>query len=112
MMKIFVANFDEDINEDDLEALFGKYGPVTNVTVWFNERTNRSQGFGFVETSDDADAERAIERLNGRWWNGRRLINFATCHSDRENNPDLKVKKVETDRRLSRGDGEIRASQQ
>jgi RNA recognition motif-containing protein len=72
-MKIFVANFEEETDEKDLETLFGKYGAVTNVTIWFNERTNRSEGFGFVEISDDSDAERAIERLNGHWWNGRRL---------------------------------------
>ena len=72
-MNIFVANFDEDIREDDLEELFEKYGPVRNVTIWFNSRTNQSDGWGFVEISDDSDAERAIERLTGRWWNGRRL---------------------------------------
>jgi RNA recognition motif-containing protein len=43
-VNIFVANFDEEIREDDLEELFEKYGPVTNVTIWFNSRTNQSEG--------------------------------------------------------------------
>jgi RNA recognition motif-containing protein len=72
-VNIFVANFDEEIREDDLEELFGKYGPVRDVTIWFNSRTGQSEGWGFVEISDDSDAERAIEKLDGRWWNGRRL---------------------------------------
>jgi RNA recognition motif-containing protein len=72
-MDIFVANFDEDVREDDLKKLFSEFGTVDNVTIWFNSRTGESNGFGFVDMPDDWEAKEAIESLNRRWWNGRRL---------------------------------------
>jgi RNA recognition motif-containing protein len=72
-MNLFVANFDEDVTEEDLEDLFTRYGEVANVTIWINLKTGKSDGFGFVEVKDDWDAERAIERLDGKWWRGMRL---------------------------------------
>jgi RNA recognition motif-containing protein len=72
-MEIFVANFKDEIEEVDLERLFGKYGEVTDVEIICNWRTGESAGYAFVEMPDDDDAEFAIEQLNGHWWNGRRL---------------------------------------
>jgi cold-inducible RNA-binding protein len=72
-MKLFVANFGDHTDEDDLEELFGKYGKVEDVMIWVNSRTAEPEDWGFVEISDEFDAERAIQKLDGRWWNGRRL---------------------------------------
>jgi RNA recognition motif-containing protein len=72
-MDIFVANFDEKVREDDLKELFSDFGRVDDVTIWYNSRTGESDGFGFVDMPNDREAEEAIEKLNGRWWNGKRL---------------------------------------
>jgi RNA recognition motif-containing protein len=68
-----VANFDEYTDEQDLEILFGNYGRVNDVMIWINSESGKPAGWGFVEMGHDDDAERAIERLDGRYWNGRRL---------------------------------------
>ena len=72
-MTLFVANFDKRTEKEDLEELFREYGEVTDVKIFRDRETDESLGYGFVEMADDWDAERAMKRLNGRWWNGRRL---------------------------------------
>jgi RNA recognition motif-containing protein len=72
-MKIFVANFDRQTRESELEELFSEYGQVQLASIGFNWRTEEQEEWGFVEMPNDDDAERAIERLNARRWNGRRL---------------------------------------
>ena len=72
-MVLFVANFDKQTDEDDLQTKFRKYAEVTTVTICRDRETEESLGYGFVEIPDDWDAERAIRHLNGRWWKGRRL---------------------------------------
>jgi RNA recognition motif-containing protein len=70
-MDIFVGNFDGDTNEEDLESLFREYGKVASVTIWISSASKG--GYGFVDMPDESEAELAIERLNGRRRNGRRL---------------------------------------
>ena len=72
-MNIFVANFDSDVTEDDVEDLFDGYGTVGTVTVWRDLDTGESKGYGFVHMPDDSEAESAIRDLDGKWWHGRRL---------------------------------------
>jgi RNA recognition motif-containing protein len=72
-MNIYVANFDKDIKEEDLEHIFEKYGRVASVSIFGDWETGESRGFGFVEMPDEWEAERAIGKIDGRWWNGRRL---------------------------------------
>jgi RNA recognition motif-containing protein len=72
-MKIFVANFDRKTGERELEALFSEYGRVQEATIAFNWKTEEQEEWGFVEIQDNDDAERAIRKLNGCWWNGQRL---------------------------------------
>jgi RNA recognition motif-containing protein len=72
-MVIYIANFDKQTDEDDLEVLFSHYGTVNNVNIFRDRETEEPLGYAFVEMSDDQDAERAIKRLNGRFWNGRQL---------------------------------------
>ena len=75
---LFVANLDESVQGDDLNALFSPYGKVNSARVWIDFETRASRGFGFVEMEDDYGAKLAIEELNGRWWVGRRLkVSFA-----------------------------------
>ena len=69
-MEIFVANFDTDTDEEDLKALFSQYGRVTSVDIWENSSKG---GYGFVHMPDGLEASEAIDGLNGRWRNGRKL---------------------------------------
>jgi RNA recognition motif-containing protein len=70
-MVLFVANFDYETEEYELEQLFSKFGTVHSLKICRNG-TGQS-AYGFVEMLSDYEAERAIEVLNGRWWKRRRL---------------------------------------
>ena len=72
-MVIFVANFDKQTDEDDLQTLFSNYGTVIDVSMFRDRDTDEPLGYAFVEMPDEHDAERAITHLDGRWWNGRKL---------------------------------------
>jgi cold-inducible RNA-binding protein len=72
-MVLFVANFDKQTDEDDLQTLFSNYGTVIDVSMFRDRETDEPLGYAFVEIPDARKAERAIEHINGRWWNGRKL---------------------------------------
>lgn len=71
---MFVAGLNFIINEKDLERKFSRYGRVREARIVRNNRTGESRGFGFVEMSNDDAITDAIKDLNGRDWNGRRLL--------------------------------------
>jgi len=71
--KIFVGNLSFQITETDLSNLFGEIGQVESVQIITDRDTGRSKGFGFVQMADDAAAEQAIARLNGKEVGGRNL---------------------------------------
>jgi RNA recognition motif-containing protein len=72
-MVLFVANFHMYTDEEDLRALFSRYGTVTDVNMFRDRETGKPLGYAFVEMPKDWEAERAIRHLNGRLWNERRL---------------------------------------
>lgn len=83
-MNIYVGNLPFDAQEGDLRSLFAEYGSVESASVITDRETGRSRGFGFVELADSAQAAKAIEKLNGHDWNGRRLtVNEARPRSAR-----------------------------
>lgn len=69
---VFVGNLPWEVTEQDLTEVFAQYGPVQASRVATDRYTGRSRGFGFVEMGD-AEADRAIEALNGSEWGGRKL---------------------------------------
>jgi len=71
--KLYVGNLTYNVNESDLEALFSQFGTVQSAQVIVDRDTNRSKGFAFVEMGSDAEAQAAIEGLNGRDYGGRNL---------------------------------------
>ena len=71
--KLYVGNLTYNVNETDLEALFTPYGAVRSAQVIIDRDTNRSKGFAFVEMGSEAEAQAAIEGLNGRDHDGRNL---------------------------------------
>ena len=72
-MNIYVGNLPFDTTDSDLRSLFADYGDITSASVITDRDTGRSRGFGFVELGDDQLANKAIETLDGKDWNGRRL---------------------------------------
>ena len=81
---IYVGNLTWDATADDLLALFQEHGNVARAQVITDRETGRSRGFGFVEMNDDAEAQKAIEALNGTNFRGRPLtVNEARPREDR-----------------------------
>ena len=71
--KLYVGNLTYNVTEADLEALFAPFGEVRSAQVIVDRDTNRSKGFAFVEMGSDAEAQAAIQELNGRDYGGRNL---------------------------------------
>ena len=69
----FVGNLSFNTTSADLETLFSEVGHCESAAVITDRATGRSRGFGFVEMSSSAEAQQAIETLNGREVGGRTL---------------------------------------
>ena len=83
-MNIYVGNLSFDETEASLESAFAAHGEVTSARIITDRETGRSRGFGFVEMSDQAQAQAAIAALNGTNQNGRDLtVNEARPREDR-----------------------------
>jgi cold-inducible RNA-binding protein len=84
MKNIFVGNLSFGATEDAVRSLFEAYGTVDRVNVVTDRDTGRARGFGFVEMSVNAEADRAIAGLNGKELDGRALnVNEARPKEDR-----------------------------
>jgi RNA recognition motif-containing protein len=73
MKNIFVGNLDFSATDSSVRSLFEPYGAVERVNVVTDRDTGRSRGFAFVEMSDAAQADAAINALNGANLDGRAL---------------------------------------
>jgi cold-inducible RNA-binding protein len=73
LKNIFVGNLNFGTTEDTLRSLFQSYGNVERVSLMTDRDTGRSRGFAFVEMTDAAEADRAINALNGQNVDGRPL---------------------------------------
>jgi cold-inducible RNA-binding protein len=84
MKNIFVGNLSFGATEDAVRSMFEAYGTVEKVNLITDRDTGQARGFGFVEMSVNADADRAIAELNGREMDGRALnVNEARPKTDR-----------------------------
>ena len=84
MKNIYVGNLSFDATEDQVRSMFEQYGPVDRVSIITDRDTGQAKGFGFVEMSANADADRAIAGLNGKELDGRALnVNEARPKADR-----------------------------
>jgi RNA recognition motif-containing protein len=73
MTNIFVGNLPYTMTEDDLQVAFSEFGAVDRVSIVRDRDTGQSRGFAFVEMANAAEANRAIDSLNGRELKGRAL---------------------------------------
>ena len=71
--KLYVGNLAYAVSDADLEQLFSEFGSVQSAQVIQDRDTGRSKGFGFVEMGSDAEAQAAIQGLQDREVEGRRL---------------------------------------
>ena len=73
MSKIYVGNLPFSANEDAVRQLFAQHGTVDSVALINDRDTGQPRGFGFVEMTQNAEAARAIQNLNGYQMDGRSL---------------------------------------
>jgi RNA recognition motif-containing protein len=61
------------VTEEELEEAFGDFGQIESVRIIKDNYSGRSKGFGFVEMSNNTDAQSAIDALNDKELKGRSL---------------------------------------
>ena len=72
--KLYVGNLPYGVRDNDLEQAFSQFGAVTSARVMMERDTGRSKGFGFVEMGSDAEAQAAVQGMNGQPLGGRSLV--------------------------------------
>ena len=81
--RIFVGNLPFSATDQVLQETFAQYGTVESAKVITDRMSGRSKGFGFVEMSNDTEAQAAIDKLNGAEYEGRTI----TVNEAREMQP-------------------------
>ena len=88
-MNIFIGNLSYNVTEGDLRQAFEAFGQVASATVIKDKLSGRSKGFGFVEMPEQAEAQSAIEVLNGKALKGRTItVNEARPYADNRRGRD------------------------
>jgi RNA recognition motif-containing protein len=85
-MNIYVGNLSYSSTENTLRTLFETYGAVTTTKIVTDKFTGQSRGFGFVEMPNNDEAQKAIDELNGKDYEGRKIV--VNESRPRENNGD------------------------
>jgi cold-inducible RNA-binding protein len=82
--KLYVGNLPFDTTENDLQDMFGAFGPVTGVNLIVDRATGRSRGFAFVDMATPEAAQAAVAGLAGKDMKGRPLtVNEARPREER-----------------------------
>ena len=72
--KLYVGNLPYSATEERLQQHFSQHGAVVSARIITDKFSGRSKGFGFVEMSSDAEAEKAISAFNGTDFEGRNIV--------------------------------------
>jgi len=72
--RIYVGNLPWSVDKAGFEELFSPFGEIEEALVIANKYTGRSRGFGFVTYKNDADADKAMEEMNEKEVEGRRIV--------------------------------------
>ncbi|HEY3822933.1 MAG TPA: RNA-binding protein [Bryobacteraceae bacterium] len=84
MKNIYVGNLSFATTEETVRSLFESYGTVDRVNIAKDRETGQPRGFGFVEMTNDSEADQAMSALNGRDIDGRTLnVNEARPKTER-----------------------------
>ena len=82
--KLYVGGIPYRSTEDELKTAFSEAGTVVSASIISDRMTGRSRGFGFVEMSSEAEAQAAIDRWDGKEFDGRTLsVSFARPQGER-----------------------------
>ena len=82
--KLYVGGIPYRTTEDELRTAFSEAGEVTSASIISDRMTGRSRGFGFVEMASEAEAQAAIDRWDGKEFDGRMLsVSMARPQGDR-----------------------------
>lgn len=82
--KLYVGGIPYRTTEDEMRTAFEEAGTVTSVSIISDRMTGRSRGFGFVEMASEAEAQAAIDRWDGKEFDGRMLsVSMARPQGDR-----------------------------
>ena len=73
-LRLYVGSLSYQTTEQELADLFGQVGQVVSATVITDRDSGRSKGFGFVEMSNDDEAQKAIDQLNGTTLGSRQIV--------------------------------------
>jgi len=83
-MNIYVGNLSHEVTEEDLRLAFEPFGQVETATIIQDKHSGQSKGFGFVEMASKAEAQSAIDGLNGTELKGKALnVNAARPRTER-----------------------------
>ena len=86
--KLYVGNLAYSVRDESLQESFSQFGTVTSAKVMMDRDTGRSKGFGFVEMSSDAEAQAAVNGMNGQALEGRAIVvNEARPREERPKTP-------------------------
>jgi RNA recognition motif-containing protein len=81
---LFIGSLAYATTDDGLRAFFEEVGEIASARVITDRETGRSKGFGFVEYTDEANNQKAIDQLNGKELDGRTItVNLARPKEDR-----------------------------
>lgn len=84
--KLYVGGLSYSTTEDSLHDLLLQFGQVDSVKIITDRDTGRSKGFAFVEMSTDGAAQDAVQKLDGKEFDGRRIsVSEAKPQAPREN---------------------------
>lgn len=82
--KLYVGNLPFSATEAEINKVFGGVGTVTRTTIVTDRETGRPRGFAFVEMATDADAQAAVQGLDGTSLGGRNIqVNIARPREER-----------------------------
>lgn len=86
---LFIGSLAYATNDDSLKAFFETIGEVASARVVSDRETGRSKGFGFVEYTDEANNQKAVDQLNGKELDGRPInVSLARPKEDRPRGGD------------------------
>ncbi|XP_066434473.1 polyadenylate-binding protein 1 [Eleutherodactylus coqui] len=95
---VYIKNFGEDMDDERLKELFGKYGPALSVKVMTDE-SGKSKGFGFVSFERHEDAQKAVDEMNGKDMNGKAIyVGRAQKKVERQTELKRKFEQMKQDR--------------
>ncbi|XP_073406541.1 polyadenylate-binding protein 1 [Dendrobates tinctorius] len=95
---VYIKNFGEDMDDERLKEMFGKYGPALSVKVMTDE-SGKSKGFGFVSFERHEDAQKAVDDMNGKDMNGKAIyVGRAQKKVERQTELKRKFEQMKQDR--------------